>query len=424
MNSASFTTTQVLVVGGGPAGSSTAWHLAKWGLDVTLVDRARFPRDKPCAEYLSPECARILSSMGALSHIETAGAAHLTGMLIKTPAGAAIRGEFIAQHGFRGFRDSGLALPRIALDAILLNRAREAGVNVVEGAKVESMLIDGNNCVGANVRIDGAMKEFRAKLVIGADGLRSVVARRLNLAHANRYPRRFAFVAHYHNVATITSLGEMHVSKDGYVGLADVGNGLVNVALVVPRKRGTILTETPEQFLSDWIDAQPELRERFRNAERVGQVKVTGPFASHAKVSWSPGAALVGDAADFFDPFTGEGIYAALRGGELLSTFANDAVRAATVARSATALAAYDRERKVTFSGKWRVEKFIGLSLAFPWLLERAAIVLQRDRALADLLVGIAGDFVPPRELLRLSVIKRLLIAQPKLSSLQHAHRS
>ncbi|MEP6780729.1 MAG: NAD(P)/FAD-dependent oxidoreductase [Gemmatimonadaceae bacterium] len=423
MNSDSLKT-QVLVVGGGPAGSSAAWHLANYGLDVTLVDRARFPRDKPCAEYLSPECARILSSMGALSYIEQAGAAHLTGMLIKTASGAAIRGEFVARHGFRGFRDSGLALPRISLDAILLDRARDAGVKVIEGAKVESMLLDGNNCVGANVRMDGGVREFRAKLVIGADGLRSVVARRLKLAHTSRYPRRFAFVAHYRNVADISSLGEMHVARDGYLGLADVGNGLVNIALVVPRKHGTGLTETPDDFLSRWINTHPELCNRFCNAERVGPVKVTGPFASHAKVAWTHGAALVGDAADFFDPFTGEGIYAALSGGELLSQFAAEAIRAPNIARAAQSLAAYERARNIFFSGKWRVEKLIGLGVAFPWILERAAKILQRDRDLADLLVGVAGDFVPARELLRLKVLKRLLIAQPEQSSFQHAHRS
>ncbi len=417
--------TQVLVVGGGPAGASTAWHLASGGLDVTLVDRAHFPRDKPCAEYLSPECARILSSMGALSTIENAGAAQLSGMLIKTPSGSAIRGEFVASHGFRGFRDRGLALPRTKLDAILLRSARDAGVNVIEGAKVEQILTDGpSQCVGAVVRVNGGLKEFRAKLVIGADGLRSVVARRLKLTDRNKWPRRYALVAHYRNVANIGTLGEMHVTRNGYLGLADVGNGLVNVALVLPRKRGENLAQSPDQLLTGWIGAHFELSRRFVGAERVGGVRVTGPFASHAKRAWTSGAALVGDAAEFFDPFTGEGIYAALRGGELLAPFASEAAKAANHARSAHALNAYHEARTRVFAGKWRVEKLIGLCVAYPWLLERAATILQRDRSLADLLVGVAGDFVPPRELLRLSVLRRLISSPPNLPPLPHAHRS
>ena len=141
---------QVLVVGGGPAGASTAWHLAQSGVDVTLVDRAHFPRDKPCGEYLSPEGSRILESMGALHLVEQAGAAQLSGMTIKTPSGATIRGEFVASHGFRGFRDCGLALRRTLLDKIVLDCARAAGVTVVEGAKVERMLRSSEgSCTGA-----------------------------------------------------------------------------------------------------------------------------------------------------------------------------------------------------------------------------------------------------------------------------------
>ncbi|HET9799575.1 MAG TPA: FAD-dependent oxidoreductase, partial [Gemmatimonadaceae bacterium] len=86
----------VVVVGGGPAGASTAFALAKAGARVLVLDRARFPRVKPCAEYLSPQAARILSAMGALDAIDRAGAAHLTGMVIRAPNGATLRGDFVA----------------------------------------------------------------------------------------------------------------------------------------------------------------------------------------------------------------------------------------------------------------------------------------------------------------------------------------
>src|SRR5215212_8709518 len=123
---------EVIVVGGGPAGSSAAFHLARSGVDVLLVDRARFPRDKPCAEYLSPQSARILSEMGAIDEIERSGAAHLAGMRVRAPNGLVIHGEFASTHGFRGFRDSGLALRRLALDQILLGRALAAGARTLE----------------------------------------------------------------------------------------------------------------------------------------------------------------------------------------------------------------------------------------------------------------------------------------------------
>src|SRR6478672_5639371 len=118
---------EVLVVGGGPAGSSIAFALATAGVDVLLIDRARFPRPKPCAEYLSPEASRILADMGALDLVEQSGAAALAGIHVRAPNGWVIKGDFVAKHGFRGFRDRGLSVRRETLDAILLDRARAAG---------------------------------------------------------------------------------------------------------------------------------------------------------------------------------------------------------------------------------------------------------------------------------------------------------
>lgn len=418
-------TPQVLIVGGGPAGASSAWHLAKLGMDVLLVDRATFPRDKPCGEYLSPEGSRILDAMGALELVEQSGAASLTGMAVHTPAGGLIRGEFLSSHGFRGFRDSGLALRRSVLDKIVLDRARAAGVEVLEGAKVEQLLMTDGVCCGAIVRHENELHEISAACVIGADGLRSVVARRLDLARNARRPRRYAMVAHYHGVRGIGTLGEMFVRPGAYLGLCNVGNGVTNVGFVVSRPRGTSIDEKPAALLDRWINNHEDLRNRFAHAERIGDVTVTGPFASHARRGWAPGAALVGDAADFFDPFTGEGMFAALRGGEILAPFVAEAVTARHARESNSALAAYDRARTEAFQGKWRVEKLIGLAVGYPKLLDHAARILERDPQLADLLVGVTGDFVPPRELLRLRVLRRLFMIKPELQPLtQHVHRS
>ena len=124
---------QALVVGGGPSGASTALALARLGVDVLVLDRARFPRDKPCSEYMSPEASRILAAMGVLDRVEGAGAAQLAGMRVRAPGGRTFQGDFAARHGFRGYRDRGLALRRTLLDAMLLDAARGAGARVREG---------------------------------------------------------------------------------------------------------------------------------------------------------------------------------------------------------------------------------------------------------------------------------------------------
>ena len=403
---------EVLVVGGGPAGAASAFFLARAGVDVLVIDRARFPRDKPCAEYLSPQASRILHDMGVLEAIEGAGAAQLSGMRVRAPNGAVIHGEFASSHGFHGFRDHGLALRRLELDALLLDRARAAGARVSEGLMVRDLVRDAHQRVdGVLVDTTAGRRTLRASLVIGADGLRTVVGRRLGLTRLGRFPRRMAVVAHYGGVDGMGGCGEMHVDDAGYVGLSDVGHGLTNVAVVVPAARARVIAGNAGAFLDRWIADRPHLARRFVHAARLTTARATGPFNSHARRAWAPGAALVGDAADFFDPFTGEGIYAALRGGELLTGYAFDAARATTAHRHDIALAAYHRSLRHEFRGKRMVERLVGAAVAMPALFNRAAAVLSTRRDMADLLVGVTGDFVPPREVLRARFFLRLVAA-------------
>jgi len=399
------TDSEVLVVGGGPAGSSVAFALAGAGVDVHLVDRAHFPRPKPCAEYLSPEASRILSAMGTLERIEATGAAALAGVRVRAPNGRVIAGDFVAGHGFRGFRDRGLSVRREVLDAIVLDAARGSGARVTEGVRVTGLVTQGDSVVGVSTLGASGAGELRARLVIGADGLRSVVARRLGVARTLRWPRRIALVTHYANVGDVGEHGEMHVERDGYVGIADVGNGLTTVALVVPARRSREIMGDRSEFLDAWLRARRHLAPRFARATRATPVVATGPFASYARRAWAPGVALVGDAADFFDPFTGEGIYAALRGGEMLAAWVREALAAKSQRDAQRALAQYDAERRLEFGGKWIVERVIGAVIAASPLINRAARGLSSRKDLADLLIGVTGNFVPPRAVISLGYL-------------------
>jgi flavin-dependent dehydrogenase len=334
-------------------------------------------------------------------------------MRIRAPDGHHCDGEFAANHGFRPFREYGLAVRRTILDAIVLNGAKAAGARVQEQVRITDVTRDEAGRVSgvASIGADGVARHLTSRFVVGADGLRSVVGKRLGLTHTSRlFPRRLALVAHYRKVRDVGALGEMHVDHQGYFGIVHVGGGLMNVAVVVPMSRAREIGASRAAFLEGWIASRPHLAERFVGAERVTDVRATGPFATASKPAWAPGAALVGDAADFFDPFTGEGMYAALRGGEILAPFIVEALRGAPADENRI-LAGYEAARRSEFGGKWKLERIVGMAIAYPYFLNNAAKALSRQKDLADLLVGVAGDFVPASEVLNPRVLFNLFIS-------------
>ena len=386
-------TWDVTVVGAGPAGSATALLLARAGIRVLLLDRARFPREKPCSEYLSPESTRVLDRLGpdVLAAVAAASPARLTGMRVVAPSGKGVVGRF---------ETFSFALPRTRFDTILRDAAEAAGVEVRERMKVEELVYDGGAVGGVVTRSTGlgTRDTYRARIVVGADGLRSVVARRLGPVHAIG-PKRVAFTAHVADVRDVHELGEMHVGRPGYVGLGPIGKGVTTVALVVPAgeaRRGARFFDELNRF--------PGVAGRFDARRTVRPVMATGPFARWSRRAVTDGALLVGDAADFFDPFTGQGIYSALRGAELAAAAILDTLA------SGASLRQYARARWREFTGKWLLERMIGIAVGWPALIERVVDRMLRRPELADLLVRATGNCIPARAALMPRVLAGLVL--------------
>lgn len=388
----------VIVVGAGPAGAATAILLAEQGVKVLVLDRAKLPRPKMCGEYLSPEAARVLDRLGVLKTLDAAGAVPLLGMLITAPDGRVLVGSYRAIGRWRPYRAHALAVPRGVLDGALAERLRALPVDFREETRAIDLVLDAERVTGVRAVDAGARERtFHAPLVIAADGRASVVAHRLGCRHPHRL-QRMALGTYVTGLADCRDHGEIFVDPPDYAILNPVTQDRVNLSVVVPLADAAPWSRRLEDFFDARVKQIPHLARRLAGAARE-PVHALGPLAYRVTPPPVGGVLLVGDAAGFYDPFTGEGIFSALRGAELAAETAARALRAGDC--SVDALSGYARARRAAFADKARVTRALQLVIQRRWASNLAARVLDRHPALLDRLLGVIGDFVPPRGLLR-----------------------
>ena len=373
----------VLVVGAGPAGTAAALVLARAGARVRIIDRAQFPRDKLCGDTLNPGALSIAERLGLRTQI-VERALPISGMTVTGPGGAQVSAEYP-----RGLR--GAALARRDLDEILLTAAIAAGAEFDAGVAARDPILGGTDAVtGVRVSRNGQSFSLSAGVVIAAEGRQARIASALGLSRFARSPKRWAFGAYFTGVDGLTGRGEMHVRRDGYIGVAPVPGGIVNVCVVRELRRliGRVLSAPPSpDAIIAAIAADPLLRERFRNARRVSPVTTLGPLAIESSAAGCPGLLLAGDAAGFIDPMTGDGLRFALRGGELAAETALRELESGVPAYGRLGAA-----RAAEFSRKWRLNRGLRLLVGSPRAVGVATTVSTFWDAPIRLLIALAGD--------------------------------
>jgi geranylgeranyl reductase family protein len=355
--------------------------LAKKGYKVLLLEKQKFPRDKICGDAISGKSVGMLKELGIEDKIENIDHAKVYGLIFSSPEGKMLEIPFPVKDGEGNAKPRGYVVRRIVMDNFLFTNAKK-WVDTRENFQVNDLLFDADKKVIGVKGMDLNTKEemeFKSKFVIGADGATSIVAQKVG---AEKIPNEHLCSAtrvYYKNVSGLTPNIEIHFIDSvmpGYFWIFPLENGMANVGLgMVVKDRMdrnlNLVTET-EKVIAE----HPVFKERFKNAEKLTDVKAwTLPFGSFKRTLHGPGYLLIGDAASLVDPFSGEGVGNAMTSAKFASEIIDECIKSNDF--SMEKLAQFDQ----------RLWKEIGPEMDTSYMLQK----IGRHKWLLNLVVGKAA---------------------------------
>ena len=371
----------VIVIGCGPAGSASAILLGSAGWKVLLLERGRFPRHKLCGEFLTPEARPILARLGAEERMLAAGSALIRQFNIYSPDGRclAIPMDWIA-------RGEALGISRASMDRIMMDRAREVGVEVREGFTVSSKLsAEGEDRVIEGHEDGREPERLRARVIIDASGRNGAFSREVN-QEASRLngARVFGCKVHLSRVEGMEGLGELFFFGDGYGGLSDVEDERSNLCFLTTERTLIEARGDRTKLLDLTLRTNPAARARLRSAEFIGEWHGTGPI-TYGRQQTMPGILAVGDSSAFIDPFTGSGMLLAFASGELAAEVIDRHLSTGRV-RTDSIIADYQLRHRTLFTRRYRAVSMLR-RLAFRAGTRHLMVsILSRQQSLARLI--------------------------------------
>ncbi|HEX7174454.1 MAG TPA: NAD(P)/FAD-dependent oxidoreductase [Pyrinomonadaceae bacterium] len=388
-------TYDVLIVGGGPAGASAGIHLAARGARVLLAERERFPRPKLCGEFISPECLAHFARLGVAERMTAAGGAAVGETIFYTRSGrsAAVPSAWLGREEQRA-----LGLSRAEMDAQLLARAREVGVEVLEGAQAVGLVMeDGGRVCGVRLNVEGETVERRAALTVDATGRAHALVRFVErgsveggaAARRGRAPH-VAFKAHLEGARARVGACEIYFYRGGYGGLSPVEGDLSNLCFIARAADVRDCGSDPERVMREVLMTNRRAARALEGA-RPASAWLSVALEGFGRREPAPARGLlaVGDAASFIDPFTGSGMLMALESGEL-------AAEAITRRLGRGDVRAGHQKVFDELAGDYRMryEERFGARLRLCGWLRRAAFA---PRAFAEMAVFALGASAPAR---------------------------
>ncbi len=361
----------VIIAGAGPAGASAAIHLTNSGVRVLLVEQKKFPRAKLCGEFISPECLVHFQNLGVAQAMMCSGPALIAETVFYSRQGHHVT---VPSSWFGG--NTALGLSRAVMDDVLLRRAQESGVNVMENASVIEPIVDKNCVLGVRLRIDGSEREFRAAITIDATGRARVLARKLRQLSRDSVTRSqlklIAFKTHLQKTRVAPGACEIYFYPGGYGGLSTVEGGASNLCFMIAAEYVRRCHSNPETVLRGMVMRNRRAAYTLESAD-ISSEWLSSSWERFGRQCPSPAKGLlaIGDSSAFIDPFTGSGMLMAFESGELVAKVIVGRKDKFSTNGSFDELAAeYTETYQRKFDSRLRICGLLRSAALNPWLTE------------------------------------------------------